>query len=50
LNASPFSRFLGLKLIGADRATQSVAIAMQMRPELERLQEPGSSTVARSRA
>ena len=41
LDASPFSRFLGLQLVDADASAHSVAIAMPMRPELERLPETG---------
>ena len=41
LDASPFSRFLGLKLMHADAASNSVVIAMPMRPELERLASTG---------
>jgi len=41
LDASPFSRFLGLQLIDADAAAASVVIAMPMRPELERLPATG---------
>jgi uncharacterized protein (TIGR00369 family) len=40
LDASPFSKFLGLKLIDADAGAGSVVILMPMRPELERL--PGT--------
>jgi uncharacterized protein (TIGR00369 family) len=41
LDDSPFSRFLGLKLIDMDMAGHSVTIAMPMRAELERLANTG---------